>query len=384
MASSFETKSAAHERVLELNEVRFDTSSDDLPLARAYHWERTRSRQIFLTQPVKGVARNWSWGAAMNEARRMAAHLEEQNWPPNSHILILSKNCAWWIMAELAIWMSGHVTVPVYTSLTADSGRELMAHADPVACFLGPLDNPELVSSLPSGIHRIRFPMAAPCESLSWEEIVANTEPITTNPTRQSDELATIIYTSGTTGSPKGAMHRFEAFQYFAKAVTQVTGPRRRRQRVMSYLPLAHIAERALTETAAIYEGWRIFFSESTATFLEDLKRARPTVFFSVPRLYAKFQAGVLHKISQRKLDRLLRIPVVGHFVRRRILRQFGLQAVRFAASGSAAISVDLLLWFRRLGLPLTEGTGQRRRASRIRRVAALHVQDEWAAVPPV
>jgi long-chain acyl-CoA synthetase len=294
----------------------------------------------------------------MNEARCMAAFLATQNWPPGSRIVILSRNNAWWIMAELAIWMSGYVTVPIYTSLTVESARQLFRHSEPVACFLGSLDNPELLpETLAPGIVCVKFPTAPACAGFEWQTLVSEHDPIDANPVRPAGDLATVIYTSGTTGSPKGAMHRFGAFPYFAKAVTQVTGENPR-HRVISYLPLAHIAERALTETAAVASGWRIFFSENTATFLTDLKRARPTVFFSVPRLYAKFQSGVFQKLPQHRLDRLLRIPLVRFLVRRRILKQLGLGSVRCAASGSAPIRLDLLLWFRKLGLPLTEGYG--------------------------
>jgi long-chain acyl-CoA synthetase len=248
--------------------------------------------------------------------------------------------------------------VPMYTSLTVESARRLIEHCQPVACFLGPVDNASLLSeAIPAGVQCIRFPNAPACRALAWESLVAVTDPLRTNPVRLPNDLATIIYTSGTTGSPKGVMHRFAAFPYFAKAVTQVTG-RNRQHRVFSYLPLAHIAERALTETVALYEGWRIFFCQSADTFARDLRRTRPTVFFSVPRLYAKFQAGVLQRIPQSKLDRLLKIPLIGYLLRRRILRKLGLQAVRFAGSGSAPIPLDLSLWFRRLGLPLTDGYG--------------------------
>src|SRR5581483_2368533 len=118
--------------------------SDELPLGRAYYWEKTHGWQIFLTQPIRGRARNWRWREAMDEARRMSAFLTAQNWPAESRIVILSRNCAWWILAELAIWMSGHVTVPIYTSVTDDWARRLLDHCRPVACFLGPLDNPDL------------------------------------------------------------------------------------------------------------------------------------------------------------------------------------------------------------------------------------------------
>ncbi|MBV9305284.1 MAG: AMP-binding protein, partial [Acidobacteriaceae bacterium] len=115
-------------------------AAEDLPLDRAYYWEKRRPRQIFMTQPIGDKVRHWRWIDTMNEARRMAAYLKAQDWPPGSRVVILSKNCAWWILAELAIWMSGHVTVPLYTSLPVESARRLMEHCGPVACFIGPVD----------------------------------------------------------------------------------------------------------------------------------------------------------------------------------------------------------------------------------------------------
>ena len=116
---------------------------------------------------------------------------------------------------------------------------------------------------------------------------------------------------------------------------------------MLSYLPLAHIAERALVEAGAFYIGSHLFFVENINTFRDDLRRARPTMFFSVPRLLLKFQHGVLAKVPQHKLARLLRIPVVNTLVRRRILRDLGLDQVRFAASGGAPLPVALLEWYR-------------------------------------
>jgi long-chain acyl-CoA synthetase len=127
---------------------------------------------------------------------------------------------------------------------------------------------------------------------------------------------------------------------------------------MLSYLPLAHIAERALLESGALYCGFHLYFVESVETFLTDLKRARPTVFFSVPRLYIKFQQKVLAKVPQQRLDRLLRIPIANALVRRRILRELGLDTARLAASGGAALPLATLLWFRRIGLNLVEGYG--------------------------
>jgi long-subunit acyl-CoA synthetase (AMP-forming) len=108
----------------------------------------------------------------------------------------------------------------------------------------------------------------------------------------------------------------------------------------------------------ALYYSWHLFFTEGITTFITDLKRAQPTVFFSVPRLYSKFQQNVFEKISRDKLAQLLKLPVIGTLVGKYILRQMGFDHVQFAASGSAALPLDLLTWFRSLGFPLAEGYG--------------------------
>jgi len=129
-------------------------------------------------------------------------------------------------------------------------------------------------------------------------------------------------------------------------------------QRVLSYLPLAHIVERAGIEAMAYVLGSRLFFAERIDTFLEDLHRARPTMFVSVPRLLLKFQQGVFAKMPREKLERLLRIPAVSIFVKRKILRRLGLNTVQMAACGAAPLPTEILLWYRNLGLQLAEGYG--------------------------
>jgi long-chain acyl-CoA synthetase len=111
-------------------------------------------------------------------------------------------------------------------------------------------------------------------------------------------------------------------------------------------------------EATAFHAGNRLFFVESLKTFPADLKRAQPTIFFSIPRILMKFQQGVLEKVPAPKLDRLLRIPVIRRFVGRRILREMGLGSVRVAASGGAPLPVPTLEWFRKVGLKLVEGYG--------------------------
>ena len=334
-------------------------NAEDLPLARLYRWEQERAERVFLTQPWGGgKIRDWTWRQAGDEVRRMAAYLRARDWEPGSRIAILSRNCAWWLLADMAIWMAGHVSVPIYPSLTCASARKILEHSDAKACFLGAADDKEMATcGLPAAVHCITLPTAAHAAGSSWNEIISARAPLAGNPLRNADDLATIIYTSGTTGTPKGVMHRFAAFSYFAKTATElmgITGD----DRLLSYLPLAHIVERCACEAFGIFLGFHVFFTEGIDTFLTDVKRARPTIFPSVPRLLLKFQQGVYERLPKPLLDTLLRIPVVSPLVKKRIISQLGLSDARLAASGAAPLPLEILLWYRNLGLELFEGYG--------------------------
>lgn len=339
--------------------MRPTLSEADLPLQCVYRWERERADRVFLTQPYDGgKVREWTWAQAIAEVRRVAAYLRSQNWEPGSRVAILSKNCAWWIMADLAIWMAGHVTVPVYFSLKPLPIRHILEHSGCSGCFVGPTEDPESPRlGVPAGVHRIAFPNATVDGAIGWDELIATVDPLRENPTPSAGDLATIIYTSGSTGVPKGVMHHFRALAADALSLRECVHATSE-DRFVSYLPLAHIVERCGLEITSLLLGAHVFFVESIDTFVADLRRAAATIFLSVPRLLLKFQQGVFEKVPKKKLSRSLRIPIVRGIVGRKVLAGLGLSAVRLAASGGAPLPDDILLWYRRLGLPLVEGYG--------------------------
>jgi long-chain acyl-CoA synthetase len=339
--------------------MNLSLTDDDLPLQCLYRWESQAPDHVFLTQPHgSGKVRNWTWAQAADEVRRIAAHLEQQNWESGTRVAILSRNSAWWIMADLAIWMAGHVTVPIYASLKPHSVRAILEHSEAKACFLGATDDPDSPRlGIPAGTYVISLPTASQPAGALWDEVVCATEPLAGHPARAAADLATIIYTSGTTGVPKGVMHRFSSLAWDAMSLRQ-TVEGTDGDRFLSHLPLAHIVERCGLEITALLLGSHIFFVETVATFLHDLKRARPTLFLSVPRLLTKFQQSVFDKVSKEKLDRWLHALLIGHVIRKKVLAALGLDSVRLAACGAAPLPVDVLLWYRNLGLNLVEGYG--------------------------
>lgn len=334
-------------------------TTNKLPLDMVYHWEVNKPNSLYMTQPIgDGKVAEYTWGRAVDEARRVAAYLKSLNLPEKSRIGLISKNCAQWVMTDWAIWMAGHISVPLYPTLNADTVNYILNHAECDVLFVGKLDDWDMMKpGVPESVRCISFPLSPPNDFESWDDIVAKYPPLEENTQRDPDELATIVYTSGSTGRPKGVMLSFRNMAFAAAGGTQVLGVGSE-ERMLSYLPLAHVFERTFVELGSLYTGFQLYFAESLDTFVQDLQRAQPTLFLSVPRLWVKFQHGVLQKLPKQKLERLLKIPVVNKLIKKKILKGLGLSKVKLAGSGSAPLSSDVLDWYRNLGLELLEGYG--------------------------
>jgi len=333
---------------------------ETLALQRLYHWEKTVPDKTVFTQPMGGgVVKEYTWKQALDEVRRMAAYLKGLDLEPGTRIALLAKNTAHWMMADWAIWMSGHVSVPLYPTLAANTVRQILEHSESKLLFVGKLDVwEEMKPGVPEGLPMITLPLAPKIAGAkAWDEIIAKTAPMTDSPVRPADELCTLIYTSGTTGMPKGVMQSFGTFAWsissgLKRVKLDSSG------RMLSYLPLAHVAERMLVEHGLLATGMHVFFADSLATFVSDIQRARPTVFFSVPRLWVKFQQGVQAKMPAEKMATLLKIPILRGIVKKKVLTGLGLDQVYFAAGGAAPMPTALLNWYNSLGLQVIEVYG--------------------------
>ncbi|MDM7941354.1 MAG: AMP-binding protein [Hydrogenophaga sp.] len=333
-------------------------------LDHVYTHERERADQPFLTQPVgQGEVVTFTWGQTMDQARRMAAHLRAQGFEPGARIAMLAKNSAHFFMVDLAVWMAGGTTVAIFPTESAHNIRYVLEHSEARLLFVGKLDDWERqAAGVPSSLPCIALPLAPECGFERWDDIVARTEPLTGEPQRATDELALLLYTSGSTGQPKGVMQTFGSVSAATECIAQEMSqrfPEGTELRVLSYLPLAHCFERAWVECQAFVRGdMQVYFTDTAATFMQDLQRARPTLFISVPRLWTKFQQGVLAKMPAAQLDAMLDNPATAAAVGAKVLASLGLDQVKNAGSGSAPLPAELLVWYRRLGLNLFEGYG--------------------------
>lgn len=321
--------------------------------------------KIFMTQPMGGGNENiktFSYKEVLNKAKKVAGYIESFGYPPKSQIAICSKNCAYWFIADLGIWLAGHVSVPVYPTLTAETTRYILEHSESKMVFVGKLDEKpwaEMKKGIPANIDSISFPLCPKDtgSAKAWSDVIETSSPIENPVTRTKDEMATIIYTSGSTGKPKGVMTSYKAMTDASKGICKSLDIKSD-DRYLSYLPLAHSMERWNGLCIPMYSGMQIWYADSLTTFVADLNRCQPTIFASVPRLWTKFQAGVFTKMSESTINLLLSIPLVNILIKKLLLKKLGLHKVRIAGSGSAPVTEDLLNWYRCLGLELLEGYG--------------------------
>ncbi len=336
------------------------------PIEYFYHWEKETPENVFLKQPFGNKWTTMTFAETANEARKLVTALNEMGLKKGDHIGILSKNCYHWIITDIAITMGGFISVPFYASLPKDQLNEVILKSDIKLLFIGKLDSwGNKGEALPKTLKTITFPHyegnAKVNIGVTWKELVANKQPFSENFIPKLDDTWTILFTSGTTGSPKGVMLPFKSIaavfrdeeRYNTLGIHQL-----KEHTFFSFLPLNHVAERLAIEGAAFFTGGSISFAESIDTFIKNLQDIQPTVFFAVPRIWSKFQMGVLDKLSQKKLSALLKTPFISNVIKKKLKKALGLSNAEIVLTGAALTPVHLKQWYRKIDINLREVFG--------------------------
>jgi long-chain acyl-CoA synthetase len=324
------------------------------------HWAKHTPKNLYLRQPIEDRYLDYSFERSASEVKKIAQFIQNNLKDGPRHVGIMSKNSAHWILSDLAIAAADAISVPFYATLTKDQLNQVLVHSDCQLLIVGKLDHwDKIKDGIPEHILQIHTPESSEKTGYQWTELLQNTTEIQSTPTPSPSDISTIVYTSGTTGMPKGVMINnggIEAGINMARKIALLDTPG---TRFISYLPLCHIAERNFVEFAATAAGGTIHFVENLDTFSRNLASARPTHFLAVPRIWAKFQEGILLKIGgQKKLDLLLRIPILNKLIRKKIQKGLGLDQNILAVTGAAPITPELLTWFQKLGIFIQEAYG--------------------------
>ena len=343
-----------------------DTNQELFEL-KFYEWEKQLKDKPYLKQPFGDKWEEYTWGEVGDMARRLAAGLKSLNLREGAHIGIYSKNCREWIISDLAIVMAGYVSVPFFPSLNGKELAYIMDYGDVDALFVGKIETwDDIKDDLPDAMPLIKFPHYDGCSNVTkgheWFEFINSHEPIKNPNKPKLSDLWTIIFTSGTTGNAKGVMLTYQAIDGIKVVLDDPNNPlgikHDGNNDFISYLPLNHIFERVVIEWCSFRYGGTISFVESLDTFAKNLKAVQPHVFAAAPRVWTKLQLGLLAKFPQKKLDRLLKIPLLSSLLKKLIKKGLGFSKARIVVSGSAPMPVELIEWFRKVGVYITNGYG--------------------------
>lgn len=333
--------------------------SHKTPIEMLDHWVQTQGDNIYFKQPVDGKYINFSWREVQLKMKQVAGALRHLGLNSGDKVALLSKNCAEWFITDLALMYGGYISVPIYPTANADTINYVLKHSEAKAIFIGKLDYwQDQESGIDDNIITLSFPYHTMPAKYQWAELLSLSSPLNHAPLPKLTDVMTIIYTSGSTGLPKGVIQQFSSYIWACNAVVRDlhTTPK---DKLVSYLPLAHITERVAIEGSSFYSGSSVAFVESLDSFVDDVKRAAPTVFFSVPRLWSLFQQNIIQKVGgDKKLALLLKLPIINYLIKAKIRKGLGLNHCRILGSGSAPIPPSLLNWYHAIGLNISEAWG--------------------------
>jgi long-chain acyl-CoA synthetase len=365
---------------------------------------KERGEQVAMREKSLGIWRSITWREYGDRVRQVALGLVSLGLRPGDVVSIAADNRPEWLYTDLGTMSAGGVTNGIYTTdspkqveyIVNDSGTrfyfaENEEQLDKILEVRGHC--PQLVKIFVydmDGLHAFRDDQVMPFEALLAEGARYDREhPGAFDPLveiARPGDLAVLVYTSGTTGPPKGAMlsHRNILFQIgYSDFVTE---PRAGDQQ-LSFLPLAHVAERTFSVFYPLYSGAAVNFAESIDTVPENIREVAPAVFFAVPRIWEKFYSSVALRMREATwLGRLaygwaigvgMRVaacrlegrtpPAALRLVYRladllvldNVKRSLGLSRARAAITGAAPIAPELIRWYLALGIDMREVYGQ-------------------------
>jgi long-chain acyl-CoA synthetase len=360
----------------------FNRNADKYPDQPAIHWK-------------DGEWNNFTWSEYRQHVHQAAAGLQALGVGDGEFVAVMAGNRPEHVIADFAAVHSGGTPVTIYSTLTAPQIQYIADNCKATVAILEDLDFmkrwEEIRSELPNLRYIVLMSGAENYDTvdwvLSWDELIAkgvhrleeDPEAVERSSTDiEPDELATLIYTSGTTGTPKGVMISHYNVVFTLESVKRAVDLKMG-ARMVSYLPLAHIAERLATHYMGTYLAGQVWYCPNMAGVLEYIQKARPTLFVGVPRVYEKFHARLNARFADAEgvkkilLDRALALnekrveaelegrsgPVLAGLLDRVVLskvrEQLGMDQIDIAISAAAPISADLLKFFLTIGVPLYE-----------------------------
>lgn len=359
-----------------------DRNASDHANQPAIHWK-------------DGEWNSLSWSEYRNEVHKVAAGLQTLGVGDDEFVAVMAGNRPEHVIADYAAVHAGATPVTIYSTLAAGEIQYIADNCKATVAILEDLDFmkrwEEIRSELPNLRYVVLMSGAENYETadwvLSWDELIARgvnhlgEDPEAVRRSADAiaaDTLATLIYTSGTTGTPKGVMisqrNLVWTLECLRRGANLELGAR-----MVSYLPLAHIAERLATHYLGTYLAGQVWYCPNLAGVLEYIQTARPTVFVGVPRVYEKFHPRVMaaiqgteglkgsilrkaYETNKKRVDAELdgkkgpaTAGLLDGLALSKVREGLGMDQVQIAITAAAPINPDLVKFFMAIGVPLFE-----------------------------
>jgi len=251
-----------------------------------------------------GEWQSLDWKGYRAEVAAVTMALTELGFGPGQFGLIMARNVPEHVIADLGIVHAGGTAISVYNTLAPEQIEYVANHSEASAAFVE--DEAflakflEIRQSTPNLRHLILIRGEAPEGVLSWESLVAKgraayeRDPAAFEASARGvgpEDTVSLIYTSGTTGPPKGVMYSHNNVVWTLESARRIL--ELHNETLLSYLPLAHVAERFTSQWGSIYNGHEVYLCPDPTELLPYLLEARPTAFVGVPRVWEKLMAGI-------------------------------------------------------------------------------------------
>ena len=291
---------------------------------------------------------------------------------PGDRVALTGLNSSRYLAVDIAIGLIGGVSVPLYYTTPPSDINDVLKASGAKLFFIG---MPSLLARIQEltpdvpiiSICRTAVPADTSRNVLSWEELLAKgkDKQVPIKAPVDFEDIATLRYSSGTTGKPKGAIFTHGNLRYMAESIVSITSwqARNHPSKYLSFLPMGHVVEGILATYSPYYipAPVEIYFLEDFRKLQDELPRVKPTIFFSVPRIYEKVWEALEKNSIGRfyiKTKSALLKRAIRKILRNMTLKRAGLNKCTQLIAGSASSDEDLLKNYRELGIEIHNAYG--------------------------
>ncbi len=346
-----------------------------------------------LKAKVDGEWRATTWSEYRDQARRTARAFVALGLEPGQGVSVLSANRPEWFLANVGAIYAAGVPTGLYVTNSAEQCRYIINHSESAIVVVEDQAQLAKIQQVRSDLETVDAVVVMDGEAsgegvFTWKDLADLADQVEENELeariqrQKPDDLCTLIYTSGTTAEPKGVMLSHHNLTWTADAAAKSVAARST-DRMISYLPLSHIAEQIVSLYVPMIAGCCSWFAESLDKLGDNLREVRPTLFVAVPRVWEKIQAKIVAAGAQnsppKKLiatwartqgiaggyaeqqgkKKPLLYGVADALVFSKVRDKLGLDQARMVGTTAAPISLETLEFFLSLGIPIYEIYGQ-------------------------